>query len=49
MPEMSDREDHQAFTRSEMVKTIGLAALCVAVLLTIYYTVPISPHPRDAV
>jgi voltage-gated potassium channel len=48
MPELSDRED-PAFTRTEVVKTIGLAALCVAVLLTIYYTLPIAPDPREAV
>ena len=48
MLESSDAEDH-AFTGTEMVRTIGLATLCVAVPLTMYYTLPISPHPREAV
>jgi hypothetical protein len=46
MPEPSDRV---GFTRTEMIKTIGLATLCAAVLLTIYYTLPIEPHPREGV
>ena len=48
MPELSERVD-QDFTRTEMVKTIGLAALCVAVLLAVYYTVPITPDPGEQV
>ena len=48
VPELFDRED-QAFTRTEMARTLGLAAVCVAVLLTIYYTLPISPRPGEGV
>lgn len=48
MPGSSVRSD-RGLTRTEMVKTIGLSALCVAFLLTIYYTLPLAPRPREAV
>ena len=45
---LTDTEEHD-FTRAQMAATLGLALLSVVILLGVYYTVPIAPHPHTSV